>query len=252
VLRENGPALSNVRTSQTICTVEHPTDAVTLGYEHDPDQMPRSNSRKYAAKSQSSLNGNAPDRSGAVLILVDVINDLDFPDNKELVRNCLQLAKAISRLKVRCKRAGIPAVYVNDNYGKWRSDFSAVFRHSIRNDSPGREMVRLLAPEPQDYIILKPKHSAFYATPLETMLTYIGARNTIVTGLTTNACVLLTVADLYVREHTLFVPQDCVRALNATDHQKALQLMKDSYGANTTLSSSIPLARLSKISREGD
>jgi nicotinamidase-related amidase len=231
--------------------VEHPTDALTPEHEHDRDHMPRTSNRISLAKSQSSLNGNTPDRSNAVLILVDVINDLDFPNNKELVRNCWQLAKAIGRLKVRCKRAGIPAIYVNDNYGKWRSDFSAVLRHALRKDSPGREMVRLLAPEPDDYIILKPKHSAFYATPLEIMLTYIGGRNTIVTGLTTNACILLTVADLYVREHTLFVPEDCVRALNSTDHQKALQLMKDSYGANTTLSFRIPLARLSKTRREG-
>lgn len=213
--------------------------------------MPRSSNRNSREKSQSSLNGNAPARSDAVLILVDVINDLDFPNNRELVHNSWQLAKAIARLKLRCKRAGIPAVYVNDNYGKWRSDFSAVLKHSLRKDSPGREMVRLLAPEPDDYIILKPKHSAFYATPLETMLTYIGAHNTIVAGLTTNACVLLTVAELYVREHTLFVPQDCVRALNRTDHQKALQLMKDSYGANTTLSSRIPLTRLFKTRPEG-
>jgi nicotinamidase-related amidase len=213
--------------------------------------MPRSSNRDSLARSQSSLNGNAPDRSNAVLILVDVINDLDFPNNKELVRNCRPLAKNIGRLKVRCKRAGIPVLYVNDNYGKWRSDFSAVLSHSLRKDSPGREMVRLLEPEPDDYIILKPKHSAFYATPLETVLSYIGARNVIVAGLTTNACVLLTVADFYVREHALFVPQDCVRALNLSDHQKALQLMKNSYGANTTVSSRIPLSRLSKAHREG-
>jgi nicotinamidase-related amidase len=81
---------------------------------------------------------------------------------------------------------------VNDNYGKWRSDFSAVLKHSLREDALGREMVRLLVPDPDDYVILKPKHSAFYATPLNTVLAYIGARNVIVSGLTTNACVLLT------------------------------------------------------------
>ena len=207
------------------------------------DQMPRKNSRK-PTRSESDLHGNAPDRSNAVLILVDVINDLDFPNNRELVRGSRRLAKSIARLKLRCKRVGIPVVYVNDNYGKWRSDFSAVLKHSVREGSPGREMVRLLAPEPDDYIILKPKHSAFYASPLETILAYIGARNVIVSGLTTNACVSLTVADLYVREFKIFVPQDCVQALNSTDHRRALQLMKTSYGANTIVSSRIPLSRL--------
>ena len=212
--------------------------------------MPRASSLKPQRRSRSTLDGNTPDRSNAVLILVDVINALDFPGNEEIVRKSVPLAKAIGRLKVRCKRAGIPAVYVNDNYGKWRSDFSAVLRHSLADGSPGREMVQLLVPDPDDYIILKPKHSAFYATPLDTTLTYIGARNVIVTGLTTNACVLLTVADLYVREHNLFVPQDCVQALNAKDHQRALQLMRDSYAADTTISSRLPLSRISRTIRK--
>jgi nicotinamidase-related amidase len=207
--------------------------------------MPPTGSRKPQSRSTSSLNGNAPDRSNAVLILVDVINDLDFPHNQELVRSSRPLAKAIARLKVRCKRAGIPSVYVNDNHGRWRSDFSSVLGHSLREDSPGREMVTLLAPEPDDYVILKPKHSAFYATPLEAILTYIGSHNAIVAGLTTNACVLLTVADLYVREFQLFVPEDCVRALNAEDHRRALQVMKTSYAANTIRSSHLPIFRIS-------
>jgi nicotinamidase-related amidase len=209
--------------------------------------MHRAKYRKPPPRSESDLDGNAPDRSNAVLILVDVINDLDFPNNRELVRDSLLLAKSIARLKFRSKRVGIPVVYVNDNYGKWRSDFSAVLRHSLREDSPGRKMVQLLVPAPDDYIILKPKHSAFYATPLETILAYLGACNVIVSGLTTNACVSLTVADLYVREFKIFVPQDCVRALNSADHQRALQLMKNSFGANTILSSRLPLSRLSQI-----
>jgi len=111
-------------------------------------------------------------------------------------------------------------------------------------------MVELLAPEATDYIILKPKHSAFYATPLETLLTYIGARNVIVSGLTTNACVLLTVADLYVREFKIFVPQDCVHALNSADHKRALELMKSSYGADTILSSRLLLSTLQTVRRK--
>jgi nicotinamidase-related amidase len=162
--------------------------------------MPRTKDLKSPPTSESNLEGNAPDRSNAVLILVDVINDLDFPNNRELVRDSRRLANAIAQLKLRCKRIGIPVVYVNDNYGKWRSDFSAVLKHSLRENSPGRRMTQLLAPETDDYIVLKPKHSAFYATPLETILSYIGARNVIVSGLTTNAYVSLTAADLNVRE----------------------------------------------------
>ncbi len=205
--------------------------------------------RNSPPRTASSLNGNAPDRANAILILVDVINDLDFPNNKELLGNSQKLAKAIASLKGRCKRAGIPAIYVNDNYGKWRSDFSAVLRHSLRRNSPGQQMVQSLTPHLDDYVVLKPRHSAFYATPLDTILNYIGARNAIVTGLTTNACVMMTVADLYVREYKLFVPEDCVRALNGRDHRAALQLMKNSYAADTAPSSRLRLDRLSGSSK---
>jgi isochorismate hydrolase len=109
-----------------------------------------------------------------VLLLIDVIDDLSFPDNKDLVRRLVDLAKSVAKLKKRCKKAGIPAIYVNDNRGQWRSDITAVVRHCLRVQSPGRKMTKLLAPEADDYVILKPKHSPFYASPLETILDYIG------------------------------------------------------------------------------
>lgn len=198
------------------------------------------------SRSKSNLDGNVPDRATTVLVLVDVINDLDFPNNKSLLRNSVTVAKAIAALKSRCKRAHIPAVYVNDNHGKWRSDFSAVLRHCLRRDSPGKSMVGMLSPQPNDYIVLKPKHSAFYATPFETILSYIGARNVIIAGFTTNACVLLTVGGLYTRECKLFVPEDCVAALNERDHRLALELMKKSYAVDTTVSTSLQISRLSR------
>jgi isochorismate hydrolase len=105
------------------------------------------------------LHGNAPDHSRLVLLLIDVINDLSFPDNKDLVRRSVALAKSIAKLKKRCKKLGIPTIYVNDNRGRWRSDISAVLRHCLGTQAPGREMTKLLVPEPDDYIVLKPKHS---------------------------------------------------------------------------------------------
>jgi nicotinamidase-related amidase len=204
------------------------------------------NTRRTKEQSKLSLDGNVPDRSNAVLLLVDVINDLDFPNNEALIRNSVPLGKSIARLKARCKKAGIPTIYVNDNFGKWRSEFSAVLRHSLRSSSPGRPMVELLVPETEDYIVLKPKHSAFYATPLETILSYIGAKNMIVAGITTNACVMLMAGGLYVREYRIFVPRDCVAALNHRDHRTSLKIMETSYGADTSLSSRLALARLSQ------
>lgn len=119
------------------------------------------------------LHGNVPDASPAVLMLVDVINDLDFPGNEDLVKHAALLGQTVATLKARCRKAGIPAIYVNDNRDKWRSDFRAVVSHCRRAESLGRPLVEALIPEPDDYIVLKPKHSAFYATPLDTILAYL-------------------------------------------------------------------------------
>ena len=192
------------------------------------------------------LHGNAPDESGVVLLLIDVINDLSFPGNKDLVRRSVALAKSIAKLKKRCKKLGIPTIYVNDNRGRWRSDISAVLRHCLREQSPGRDMTELLVPEADDYIVLKPKHSPFYASPLQTILDYIGARVAIVAGVTTNACVLIAASDLHLRDFRVFVPADCVAALTEREHRRSLDVMKNSFDADTTSSSRLNLARLRK------
>jgi nicotinamidase-related amidase len=192
------------------------------------------------------LHGNVPDRSLAVLLLVDVINDLEFPDNEYLVRQSGNLAQSIAALKQRCQQAGIPAIYVNDNFGKWRSDFSEVLKHSSRPEAPGRPMVTALAPKPEDYVVLKPKHSAFYATPLETLLEYLGARTIILSGITTNACIMITAGDLYVRDFRLFVPCDCVAALTEQDQHQALELMRKNFAAQTAKSQQMDLSSICK------
>jgi nicotinamidase-related amidase len=195
-------------------------------------------------KSSDDLHGNAPDRSEAVLLLVDVINDLNFPQNEKLVRASKRLASCIAKLKERCKQAGIPTIYVNDNFGKWRSDFSEVVHHCLCPDAPGRSMVEALLPEKQDYVVLKPKHSAFYATPLDTLLEYIGAKTVILAGITTNACVMITAGDVHVRDLGLFVPSDCVAALTGEDQIKALEFMERNFDADTTPAEQLDLNAL--------
>lgn len=177
------------------------------------------------------LHGNAPDRSSLALLIIDMINALEFPGNEQLVRDCRRLGHAVALLKERCRSANIPAIYVNDNQGKWRSDFDAVIRHCEREGSPGREMVRQVLPTPDDYLVLKPKHSAFYATPLDTLLQYIGVDSLIIAGISTNSCVLLTASDAYVRDYHIHIPSDCVAGQNYEQHRKSLELMAVNFGA---------------------
>lgn len=180
------------------------------------------------------LHGNAPDRSRVALVIVDMINALDFPGKEELVRGSVRLGNSVARLKQSCRETGIPAIYVNDNQGKWRSDFGAVIRHCDREGVPGQAMVRQVLPADDDYLVLKPKHSAFYATPLDTLLQYIGVESLILTGISTNSCILLTASDAYVRDYRLFIPGDCVAGQNSEDHRKTLDLMRKNFSADIT------------------
>lgn len=198
----------------------------------------------------ADLHGNAPDHAGAVLLLVDVINDLDFPQNEYLVSRCMPLARRISELKDHCRKAGIPVIYANDNKGRWRSDVEKVVAEAQREGAPGRDFVRTLVPGPDDYVVLKPKHSVFLGTPLDLLLESIGAHTIILAGLTTNACVLVSAGELYVRGFRLFVPRDCVEALTPDVQGPALKLMEESYKAVTTASTELDLRGVLERPRE--
>src|SRR5689334_7207116 len=123
-----------------------------------------------ARKSNRDLHGNAPDKASVALLLIDMINALDFADGKIILKQALPAARRIARLKKRCRRAGIPAIYVNDNFGRWRSDFKNLLKHCLSRKVPGRSLAQLLPPETEDYFVLKPKHSGFFASTLSTLL----------------------------------------------------------------------------------
>jgi len=197
-----------------------------------------------ARRKRSSLNGSAPDTSSVALLLVDVINEFAFPEARALLQRALPMARALQRLKQRARDAEVPIVYVNDNFGRWRSDFSAIVRHCARRDGRGRQVVQLLRPEADDYFVLKPKHSGFYESSLGVLLDHLGVRRLIVTGLTTPQCVLFTAGDAYMRDFELVVPRDCVAASNAGQHRQALTFMSRFFAADTRPSTHLALRRL--------
>src|SRR4051794_31352871 len=129
------------------------------------------------------LHGNAPDKSDVALVLIDVINDLEFPEGDQLLKYAVPMARQIAALKQRAKQQGIPVVYVNDNFGRWRSDFTAQVEHCLHDGVRGRPIAELLRPDKDDYFVLKPKHSGFYSTTLDTLLDYLGVRTVVLTGM---------------------------------------------------------------------
>ena len=172
------------------------------------------------------LHGNVPDESGTVLLMIDVINDMEFEGGDELLKYALPVGQKLERLKRRAKKAGIPVIYVNDNFGKWQSDFRKQVAHCLEDGVRGEPLARLLAPDDDDYFVLKPKHSGFYSTTLDTLLVYLKAKTLILTGLTGDMCVLFTANDAYLRDFQLIIPSDCVASIDPEENHHALKQMQ--------------------------
>lgn len=139
-----------------------------------------------------NLYGMVPDKSSVALVMLDVINDLEFEGGEMLLEHALPMAHRLAALKTRAKALQIPVVYVNDNYGRWQSDFSKLIDRCLNEDVRGKPVVALLRPDEDDYFVLKPKHSGFFSTTLDVLLDYLGAKTIILTGLAGNICVLFT------------------------------------------------------------
>jgi nicotinamidase-related amidase len=178
------------------------------------------------------------------LLLVDVINDMDFEGSEALVQHAEPMARRLHDLKGRARAAGIPTVYINDNFGKWRSDFRTLVRHCTDDPVPGREVARLLQPDDGDYFVLKPKNSAFFGTTLDTLLKSLGTTTIILTGIAGDNCVLFSANDAYLRDYKLFIPCDCVASNSVEENDAALRLMAKVVKADVRPSTELDLEAL--------
>ena len=205
-------------------------------------QPPRSEMSVPIPERNVDLHGSAPDKHEIALLLIDVINDFDFPGADQLLRYARPMARNLLRLKRRAYKAGVPVIYVNDNFGRWKSDFRRTLDHCERYGR-GPDVVKLLRPEENDYFVLKPKHSGFFSSALDTLLRYLRTQTLILTGIAGNFCVLFTANDAYMRDFNLFVPSDCTVSNTKRENDSALRLMKKFLKADTRRASRIMLRR---------
>lgn len=161
----------------------------------------------------------------SALLLIDVINDLAFPRGRQLLKYALPAAKRLVRLKQRAAASGVPVIYVNDNFGQWRSDFRHQVSHCLGEGCLGRELALLLAPEENDLFVLKPKHSGFFSTTLDVLLKSLEVDTLILAGFATDICVLYTANDAYMRDYRLVVVSDGVAAEEPAWNRSALDQM---------------------------
>ena len=184
--------------------------------------------------------------TGTALLLIDVINDLAFEGSAALVAQAEPMANRLAALKRRASAAGVPAIYINDNFGQWRSDFRRTVAHCTARSSPGRRVSLRLKPTSRDYFVLKPKHSGFFDTTLDTLLETLRIRRVILTGIAGNICVLFTANDAYMRDLRILAPADCIVSNTAGDNDHALRQIEKVLKGNATVST-----RLSFRKRRG-
>ena len=177
-----------------------------------------------------------------VLVVLDMISCWNFPDGVALQRQAARVAPCIANLRRRCVEARVPVIYANDNSGQWRSDFKFVVDESLGSENLGSEITRQLLPDAEDYFVLKPKHSAFFATPLEILLDHLRAKRLVITGVTGDQCVMSTVADARMRDFDVVVPSDCIASLTPGRNQRALEHLRDVMNVKT------PAARALRLS----
>ena len=178
------------------------------------------------------------------LLLVDVINDMDFEGSEALVRFAEPMARRLRAFKKRARQAGLPTIYINDNFGRWQSDFRTLVEHCLAAKMPGRNVAKMLKPDSRDYFVLKPKQSAFFGTTLDTLLRDLRITSVIITGVAGDNCVLFSANDAYMRDLKLYIPSDCVASDSDAENRYALQLMKKVVKADITPSTELDLERL--------
>lgn len=197
------------------------------------------------AKTRRSLHTGG-ETSACALLLVDVINAFDFPGAPSMLRRAKGAATRVAALAARARKAGVPVVYVNDNFGKWRSDFRTLVDRCMDATSPGHEIARTLSPMPSDYFVLKPMNSGFYSTVLETLLRFLGVERVVLAGFATDNCVLFTAHDAHMRGYELFVPRDCSTGTTPDGHSRALLQMRRHLRARTVAGRSLDLQALAR------
>jgi len=186
------------------------------------------------APSQPPVLAPVPAAGRTALLIIDMISCWDFPDAEKLLPGAHAIAGRIKALKARCTRAGVPTIYVNDNRGRWRSDFPKLVEMSLSAGGAGAEITSALLPEEDDYFVLKPKQSAFFATPLELLLAYLKASRLIVTGVASDQCIVATVADAGMRDLEAVVPRDCVASQSRARNERFLRQAEEALRVSTT------------------
>jgi nicotinamidase-related amidase len=159
-----------------------------------------------------------------VLIVIDMINTYEHEDADLLLPSVREVLPTVRSLIDRARDAGVDVIYVNDNFGRWRSHHEEILNAALQ----GRhgDLVEPVRPDDTSLFVVKVRHSIFYQTPLEYLLRQQGVGHAILCGQVTEQCVLYSALDAHIRHLRVTVAQDAVAHIHADLADAALRMME--------------------------
>jgi nicotinamidase-related amidase len=167
--------------------------------------------------------------SRTALIVIDMINAYDFPDAEKVVPSAKEAVPVIEQL---IGDHDGPVIYVNDNFGHWRSHRDQLIEEALEGERP--ELVEPVKPADDALFVIKARHSIFYQTPLEYLLNQEDVGSLILTGQVTEQCILYSALDAYIRHFEVRVPPDAVAHIHEDLADAALKMMERNMKADLT------------------
>lgn len=185
------------------------------------------------------------------LLLVDVVNDLDFSGADKVLPWAERLVRPLRSVCARARRSGTPVIYANDHFGLWQGSREDIVRHCTRKGARGADVARKLKPQRSDYFVIKPRHSAFFASPLHPLLEHLRVDRLILCGMVTNMCVVATAHDAKMHGYGIVVLSDCCAAESDFDHNVVLSQLERFFHATICRSSELLAPRRRTGRRRG-
>jgi nicotinamidase-related amidase len=166
------------------------------------------------------------------LIVIDMINAYDFPDAEKLIPSAEKAVPVIRELIEQAAESDMPVIYVNDNFGHWRSNRDELIEEAC--GSGHAHLVEPIKPGDDALFVVKARHSIFFQTPLEYLLNQEDVGSLILTGQVTEQCILYSALDAYIRHFEVRVPPDAVAHIYEDLADAALRMMERNMDADLT------------------
>ncbi|BAC11981.1 isochorismatase family cysteine hydrolase [Oceanobacillus iheyensis] len=164
------------------------------------------------------------------VVFVDLINDFQFDGGDDLLHHTKQILPNVIKLRSFAKENNLPIIYVNDHYGLWQADFNKVIDYCTNEKS--KEIIDKIKPDEDDYFLIKPQHSAFFQTPLHSLLIELERNHVILAGIAGDICILFSAKDAYMYKIDMSIPKNCMASEQEENNNYALYLMESVMDAD--------------------